>query len=56
MKLIIDFLGTPSEEDIEMIPCAKTQKYIKGLPKKLGKKMEVFFPDASPLGALIVFL
>ena len=50
MKLIIDFLGSHSEDDINKIPCLKTQKYIRSLPKKPGKKMEVYFPEASPLG------
>ena len=55
MKLIIDLLGTPSEEDISKIPCTKTQKYIRSLPKKLGKKLETYFPDASPLGDQLIF-
>lgn len=50
MKLIVDFLGTPSESDIASIPCAKTQKYIRSFPKKAGKNLELYFPDASPLG------
>lgn len=52
MKLIVDFLGTPSESDIASIPCAKTQKYIRSFPKKAGKNLELYFPDASPLGLI----
>ena len=56
MKLIVDFLGTPSEEDIEKIPCQKTQKYIRSMPKKVGKKLETYFPDASPIGPLLFLI
>jgi serine/threonine protein kinase len=47
--LIIDLLGTPSQEEIEKIPKEKIKKIIKNLPKKDPKNLEDLFPGANPL-------
>ena len=47
MKLIVEFLGTPSEEEIATLPSLKTQRFIKKLPKRKPIKFESYFKGAS---------
>jgi serine/threonine protein kinase len=47
MKLIVEFLGTPSEEEIANIPSLKTQRYIRKIPKKKPVRFESYFKGAS---------
>ena len=47
MKLIVEFLGTPSEEEIAAIPSLKTQRFIRKLQKRKPIKFESYFKGAS---------
>lgn len=50
IELIIDFLGTPPEEEINNIPRDKSRKLLRSLPKKKGKPFETFFKTTNPQG------
>lgn len=49
IELIIDYFGTPSEEEISHVPKEKSRKLLKSFPKKKGKSLETIFSNASPL-------
>ena len=55
MELIFEYIGTPSEEEIEQIPNGMWKKLVKSLPKRKKKDFETLFPDANPLGILILY-
>ena len=42
-------LGTPSEEEIEAIPRAKSREFMKSLEKRKGKGLERIYQGANPL-------
>jgi len=49
LQLIIAFLGTISEEEIEKIPNVKCKRFVKNLGKGLKRKsFEAHFPNATP--------
>ena len=50
IQIIIDFIGTPEEEDIECIPNERTKSLIKKLAKKIPKSFEREFPEADSEG------
>ena len=54
IQIIIDFIGTPEEEDIECIPNERTKSLIKKFAKKMPKSFEREFPEADPEGILII--
>lgn len=54
IELIIDLIGTPSEEDIEGIPNERTKNLIRKFPKKNPKNLEKEFPKVDPLGLCII--
>jgi len=47
--LIIEVLGTPTDEEINNIPREKSRKLLKSLTRKKGKNLENIFTNASPL-------
>ena len=49
LELILNTLGTPTEEEIEAIPRAKSREFMKSLEKRKGKGFERMFPDANPI-------
>jgi len=53
--LIVDFIGTPDEEDIECIPNERTKNMMKKLAKRLPKNMETEFPTIDLLGGISLF-
>lgn len=49
IEMILDFFGTPTEEEINNVPKEKSRKLLKNFPKKKGKNLETYFATASPL-------
>lgn len=49
LKLIVDVLGNPIEEDTKFITSEKALKFINGLPKKAATNFQSMFPKANPL-------
>ncbi|KAJ6306428.1 hypothetical protein OIU78_021694 [Salix suchowensis] len=49
LKLIINILGSQSEEDLEFIDNMKAKKYIKSLPYSPGTPFSRLYPNAHPL-------
>eukprot|EP00164_Ancoracysta_twista_P001447 GFYU01001886.1.p1 GENE.GFYU01001886.1~~GFYU01001886.1.p1 ORF type:complete len:379 (-),score=87.88 GFYU01001886.1:161-1297(-) len=47
LNLITDVLGTPSDEDIEMIESDKARRYIRSLPFKPAIPFSKLYPNAS---------
>jgi serine/threonine protein kinase len=47
LNLIIQKLGTPSEEDIAMVPSAKARQYLQRLPHYPRHSLSTRFPSAS---------
>lgn len=48
IEIILEVIGTPTEEEIGSIPREKSRKLVKSMPKKKGKSLESIFPKASP--------
>ena len=60
LRLIIDVLGTPSEEDLASIANAQAVQFLRTLPPKPKKPWSEVFPNAAPaalelLGRMLVF-
>lgn len=55
LHLILQKLGTPSDEVIEQIPSTKSKSYLKRLPRYPAYPLSKRFPHASPLGTFSVF-
>ena len=55
-NLLVDILGTPTEEEIEHVPRIKAREYLYKLPKAKPKPLESIFTNASPLGMYIHIL
>ena len=60
LRLIIDVLGTPSEEDLECITNQQAVQFLRQLPVKPKKPWTEVFPNASPsalelLSQMLVF-
>lgn len=49
LNYIFDVFGTPSETDIALVPNSKIRRYLKSLPARKPKDLEVILPKASPL-------
>ena len=47
IKLIMDFLGTPSEEDMSQIKQPKAKSYLSNLPKREPIDAKTIFPDVK---------
>lgn len=47
LDLILDVLGTPSDQEIK--GCDKAKTYMKNLPFRPRKDLRVYFPNANPL-------
>ena len=50
LNLILNIIGSPSEEDLDSIQNDKARAYILSLPQKNKVKFIEMFPDANPLG------
>jgi serine/threonine protein kinase len=60
LRLIIDVLGTPSDEDLASIANAQAVQFLRTLPPKPKKPWSEVFPNAAPaalelLGRMLVF-
>lgn len=47
IELTFEVIGTPSEQELNMIPREKYKMMAKGLPKRPGKELSKLFPNAS---------
>ena len=52
IEIILEVIGTPTDEEIGSIPREKSRKLVKSMPKKKGKTLESIFPKASPKGLI----
>jgi len=43
-------MGTPTKNEINLIPKINIQNYVRNLPKKDPKSFEDLFPNANPEG------
>ncbi|KAK4790258.1 hypothetical protein SAY86_017562 [Trapa natans] len=50
LRVIIDMLGTPKEDDMGFIHDLRSIRHIKSLPHSDGKQLSALFPYADPLG------
>merc|ERR1712187_48746 len=48
LHLIVDMLGTPTEEDIEQLDCEGAARYVRSLPFRPGTGLSNRFPWAEP--------
>jgi len=60
LRLIIDVLGTPTEEDLKCIANVQAVQFLRTLPVKARKPWSELFPNAAPqaldlLGRMLVF-
>ena len=49
MRLIIEVLGSPSEQDMQFITSRKARDYIRALPRSPKARFDLMYPDANPL-------
>ncbi|ETO26829.1 hypothetical protein RFI_10302 [Reticulomyxa filosa] len=49
LNMILELVGTPSEEDLRTVTNTKALKYIKGLPPIPRKDFKTYFKGAIPL-------
>eukprot|EP00696_Hemimastix_kukwesjijk_P019805 gnl/Hemi2/9186_TR3196_c0_g4_i3.p1 gnl/Hemi2/9186_TR3196_c0_g4~~gnl/Hemi2/9186_TR3196_c0_g4_i3.p1 ORF type:complete len:442 (-),score=113.23 gnl/Hemi2/9186_TR3196_c0_g4_i3:229-1356(-) len=49
LNLITEFLGTPSEEDIQAVVSDKAQRYVRSLPKTNKIPFSELYPSSNPL-------
>ena len=49
LELIFEYIGTPTEKEINAIPREKYRKLVKALPKKPGRNFEKVFKDSPPV-------
>jgi mitogen-activated protein kinase 1/3 len=49
LNLILNLVGTPSEEDLMDIASDRAKSYIRSLPKSNGVHFENIFPNSNPL-------
>jgi serine/threonine protein kinase len=49
LELIFDVFGTPAEEDIALIPKPRLRKFLRSLPAKKPKALDILLPKANPL-------
>mmetsp|Transcript_54166 Transcript_54166/g.154304 ORF Transcript_54166/g.154304 Transcript_54166/m.154304 type:complete len:426 (+) Transcript_54166:23-1300(+) len=54
LQLVIDFLGTPGEQEMLRIQNSKCRRFIEALPRKDGQSFEEAFADAPPLTARLI--
>lgn len=47
IELTFEVIGTPSEQELNMIPKEKYKMMAKGLPRRPGKEFNKLFPNAS---------
>lgn len=48
LNLVLDVLGSPTEEEIDSFPNVQTRNFLRGLEKRQGKPWASLFKDASP--------
>lgn len=49
LNLILNLVGTPSDEDLMGIASDRARSYIKSLPKSNGLQFETLFANSNPL-------
>lgn len=49
LNLILNLVGTPSEEDLKDIASERAKDYIRSQAKTKGLRFESFFPTSDPL-------
>ncbi|KAA0168644.1 hypothetical protein FNF28_02384 [Cafeteria roenbergensis] len=49
LNVILDVIGTPSDEDVAAVPQAPVRAYLSGLPKREGRPLKMVCPAADPL-------
>jgi serine/threonine protein kinase len=49
LELIFDVFGTPTEEDISLIPKPRLRKFLRSLPTKKPRALDILLPKASPV-------
>ncbi len=49
IELIIDYFGTPTEQEINNVPKEKSRQLLKTFPIRKAKNLETIFNQASPL-------
>eukprot|EP00899_Mesostigma_viride_P000912 jgi/Mesvir1/10821/Mv07749-RA.1 len=49
LKLIINVIGTPEEEDLEFVTSSKARNYIRSLPYVARMELSKLYPKANPL-------
>ena len=60
LGLVLDILGSPTEEEINKFPNVQTREFLKGLEHRKPKPLETIFKDANQdaidlLGKLLKF-
>jgi serine/threonine protein kinase len=48
LELIFDVFGTPTEDDIALIPKPRLRKFLRSLPTKKPRALDILLPKASP--------
>jgi serine/threonine protein kinase len=48
LNLVLDILGSPTEEEIDSFPNIQTRNFLRGLEKRQGKSLASIFTNASP--------
>jgi len=48
LNLVLDVLGSPTEEEIDSFPNIQTRNFLKGLEKRQGKPLSSIFTNANP--------
>jgi mitogen-activated protein kinase 1/3 len=54
LRLIIDVLGTPSEDDLSCITNQQAVQFLRTLPVKARKPWSEVFPNASPQALMLL--
>lgn len=49
LTLILDVLGTPSQEDFAVISSRRSRDYLRALPTHKAREFSSIYPNASPL-------
>ena len=49
LDIIFDFFGTPTEDFISSIPKERLRKFLRSIPPKKPKSLDILFPKADPL-------
>lgn len=53
LEIIIDMMGTPTEEEISSVPVAQKREMLKNMPRKKPKSFETMYKSSNPLGIIL---